>query len=376
MTGRLNVDAREEGSEPFTSGRFGLARGLRGHEILDALGTAVIVVDAAGRIELANHRALKVLCVTPAALLGKDVGRVLAPFDVLRRAADTDGDEARLSLTLPSSAQVVIGYRVQLLPSEDHDPSLDSYVVAFQDITQWERMREERDRLMRLGAVSEVLPSVLHELKNPLAAIATAIELLVEDCVDPDFRERLHSVLPELRRMSLTLEGIGSVGRELQSTRAGAVDHALRESFMVLERQARERGIAFRCKVPDMPLLPFDVAMIRAIAFNLLTNAIHACSPGDAIELSAALSGEPAELCISVQDSGSGMTPEIVVRCRELFFTTKSRGTGIGLALCDRAATAAAGRLLVESSLGRGTKVTLQVPVRAPARRSGNTTRT
>jgi signal transduction histidine kinase len=217
---------------------------------------------------------------------------------------------------------------------------------------------------MRLAAVSEVLPAVLHELKNPLAAIGTALELLVEDCHEPEFRERLHAVLPEIRRMSLTLEGIGSVGRELPSTRYGAVDHALRESFMVLERQARERGISFTCEVVDLPLLPFDVAMIRAIAFNLLSNAIHACKRGDGIRLRAWLaSGAPAALCVAVEDTGSGMTPEVVARCRELFFTTKPRGSGIGLALCDRAARAAGGSLSVDSQRGVGTKIVLKVPV-------------
>jgi signal transduction histidine kinase len=365
------VEAGRDG-EPYASGRFAISRAGRGHEILNALGTAVVVVNAEGRIELANHRALAVLRTSPTALLGNEVGRVLAPFEVIRRAAESDGDEARQSLTLPDSAQVVIGFRVQKLSSDGSD----SFVISFQDITQWERLREERDRLMRLAAVSEVLPSVLHELKNPLAAIGTAIELLVEDCVEPEFRERLHSVLPELRRMSLTLEGIGSVGRELRCVRAGAVDHALRESFVVLERQARERGIAFTCKVQDMPLLPFDVAMIRAIAFNLLTNAIHACSPGKSIELSATFTrGEASELAITVADTGTGMTTEVAGRCRELFFTTKSRGTGIGLALCDRAATEAGGRLEVESVLGRGTKVTLKVPVRPPTHRGVTHTR-
>lgn len=333
----------------------------RAPEILDALPTAVVVVDDAGLVEFANARAVSLLGHTGAALVGADVARVLAPIDVIRRAASR-GEESRQTLMLPESGEVVVGYRVQPLHSEQGGHA--AYAVVFQDITHWERLREERDRLMRLAAVSEVLPSVLHELKNPLAAIGTAVELLVEDCVDGEFRERLHAVLPEIRRMTLTLEGIGSVGRELNCARFGAVDHALRESFVVLDRQARERGIDFRCSVADMPLLPFDVAMIRAIAFNLLTNSIHACRRGDMIRLSAELvRGTPDRLRVSVEDSGAGMTEDVALRCRELFFTTKPRGTGIGLALCDRAARAAGGSLSVESQRGQGTKVTLEVPI-------------
>ncbi len=367
-TGVLPGEAADDSQ---SSGEFPITTRGRGHEILDALATAVVVVDDRGRIEFANQRALRVLACSATTLLGADVGRVLAPFELIRKAAEAaEGDEARQTVKLPDAAEVVIGFHVRKLPAE-LDSDGESYTVVFQDITQWERMRDERDRLMRLAAVSEVLPSVLHELKNPLAAIGTAVELLVEDCTDLDLQERLHAVLPEIRRMTLTLEGIGSVGRDLSSGRYGAVDHALRESFRVLERQALERGIGFECAVKDMPLLPFDVAMVRAIVFNLLTNAIHACRRGDRIRLSAELTQDsPSLLRVSVDDSGTGMSKEEVERCRELFFTTKPRGTGIGLALCDRAAQAAGGRLQVSSQRGQGTTVTLEVPVRAPVRHS------
>lgn len=357
-------------AEPSASGTHAIAGASAELELLDALATAVVVVDGGGRVDFANARALQVLGTSSSCVLGAPVERILAPFDVIKRAVESGADESRQSLTLPDSSEVIIGYRVQRLLGASPDAA--RYVIVFQDITQWERLRQERDRLMRLAAVSEVLPAVLHELKNPLAAIGTAVELLVEDCSEPEFRERLHAVLPEIRRMSLTLEGIGSVGRELSSVRCGAVDHALRESFMVLERQARERGIAFGCEVRDMPLLPFDVAMIRAIVFNLLTNAIHACKEGDAVVLRAGIAPGALQLLrISVEDTGSGMSADVVARCRELFFTTKPRGSGIGLALCDRAVRAAGGSLSVESQKGVGTKISLQVPIRgatSPAR--------
>ena len=157
--------------QPGASGEYAATSSRRGRDILDALATAVVVVDGSGRIEFANARAQAVLKRSALELHGEEVGRVLAPFEVIRRAADSgDGDEGRQKLTLPDSAEVVIGFRVRRLPT-DFEVEGESYTVVFQDITQWERLREERDRLMRLAAVSEVLPSVLHELKNPLAAI-------------------------------------------------------------------------------------------------------------------------------------------------------------------------------------------------------------
>ena len=67
----------------------------------------------------------------------------------------------------------------------------------------------------------------------------------------------------------------------------------------------------------------------------------------------------------SVQDEGNGMSPEVLARCRELFFTTKVRGSGVGLSLCHQICNDAGGELLIESRQGEGTRVTARVPARS-----------
>lgn len=333
-------------------------------ELLHVLDAAVCVFDAMGTITYATERASSILRVSLTELRGSNIAAVLAaPEELCRMANGSSADEGRQKLTLPRHADTVIGYRTARIFSAAGEPR---HAVVFQDITSWERLRDERDRLMRLAAVSEVLPSILHELKNPLAAIGTAVELLVEECKAGSLRDDLHSVLTEIRRMSLTLEGVGSVGRELRSQKYAAVDHAILQTAAVLTRQASERGIKIQCDVPALPVLKFDVAMVRAILFNLLTNAIHACSSGDEIAVSAKLLDGGQTLSCSVRDTGAGMTPEIAARCRELFYTTKARGTGIGLALCDRAVTAAGGSMRIDSVLGQGTDITLLIPTISP----------
>ncbi len=340
-------------------------------ELLDVLDAAVIVVDTSGRVVFSTERACNIVRVAKESLIGAEVADVLASLDELLTQQNTGAppEEGRQKLRLPRDPDVIIGYRVAPVGSP---ASPTHHAIVFQDITAWERLREERDRLMRLAAVSEVLPSILHELKNPLAAIATAVELLVEESNEDSVRIELHAVLSEIRRMGLTLDGIGSVGRELKSQRFAAVDHAMMQTASVLARQATERGVRIECDVQPMPLLPFDVAMIRAMLFNMLTNAIHACSPGAEILIRASLSEDGKQLSWSVRDSGQGMSPEVSQRCRDLFFTTKARGTGIGLALCDRAARAAGGSMSIDSAPGLGTTIEIVVPVERPQRHDFN----
>ncbi len=214
---------------------------------------------------------------------------------------------------------------------------------------------------------------MLHEIKNPLAAITTAVEVLLEEVDEGHLRTELTAVLGEVRRIKLALEGIGLFRTELHSTRRSAVDRSLREAFLVIEPQLRAKGIQGLLRVPDLPPLLLDSSVVRAFFFNLVTNAIHACEPGAEITASARLDGETFELV--VKDTGCGMSPEVLARCRELFYTTKSNGSGIGLALCASVAEGAGGELAIASRPGAGTTVTVRLPVRADRAGTGRTER-
>ena len=111
-------------------------------------------------------------------------------------------------------------------------------VLLLRDITHTETLRAERDRLVRLAAVGEVLPSILHELKNPLAAVSTTVEVLLEEVGEGPVQEQLHAVLSEVRRMKLTFEGIGLGNQGLRSARYCPVDFAVIEAFRVLAAPA------------------------------------------------------------------------------------------------------------------------------------------
>jgi two-component system nitrogen regulation sensor histidine kinase GlnL len=332
-------------------------------EALRALPTALLVVRDNGVTLLANRRAGAVLERTRAEMEGADVASYLCPISKLLIPAAHDERSARLEVRLPSDRTVIVGFAVSELRQLDGISPGTFYSIVLKDLTEVVRLREERDRLLQIATVHEILPAILHEVKNPLAAIATTAELLFEEAEDPHVRESVHAMLHETRRIKLTLQGIGAVGRKLRSTRYEAVDHAIREAWVVLKPRAEGMGVRARCSVPDMPLLPFDTSVVCAIVFNLVTNAIHACHAGGEIELSARLEDEGRTFTLAVDDTGTGMTPEILSRCRELFYTTKSRGTGIGLALCDRALTEASGSMTIDSALGRGTRITLRVPV-------------
>lgn len=321
--------------------------------IVDAMPAAVVVVDDGGTIVRANPRAREVLDRPD--LVGTSIGAVLGPWPIAhpiepmrseRQVHRRDGHALTVGL---SAAPIASG----------------GTVIVFQDLT---RVREERDRLMQLAMVGEALPTILHELKNPLAALIAAAEILIEDTEPGSVQLQLHAILGEARRLRLGLDGIGAVGRSLVSSCFQVIDQACRDAFQVLALRANRAGISTRCDVVDLPLLPLEAAVMRALVFNLVNNAIHACAAGASINLHVRLVDAGRWLELTVADTGTGMTHEVLTRCTELFYSTKRNGSGIGLALVRQAVTEAGGRLEIQSVPGFGTSITARIPIAGPGR--------
>lgn len=235
--------------------------------------------------------------------------------------------------------------------------------------TKVEELQQERDRLLRIAAINEALPVLIHEIKNPLAAVTAAIELMLDDEKDETKQGSLHAILRQLRRIRLTIESVNLGNRELFASRHAAIDHALREALSILTAMAQAHGVRLHSQIEDMPLLPLDPAVMRAILYNLVTNSVDACKGGGEIQVRASLRRNEGIFELVVQDNGPGMSPEVLARCTELFFSTKAMGSGIGLALCHRVLAEAGGSLRIESEPGRGTRVAVCAPINGPGDR-------
>ncbi len=331
-------------------------------DLFERVPSALLACDHAGCILRINARGAEILGQPAAALVGRTVDSVLAPLDALLDAAEGAEGPMRHTVERPGpDGPRTLGYSVE--KAGPQEPLL----VLFRDLTDERRLRAERDRLLRMALVGEVLPSVLHELRNPLAAITGVLENLIEEADDDPglapHQLTLHAVLQELRRMGLVFQGIGSVGRSLIGDRPAAVDLAIEEAARIMAMRADRRGVRLVTDVQRLPLLPFDLSVVRAVVFNLANNAVQACRPDDAIRVSACLADQV--LTLVVRDTGHGMSEAVKAQCFNPFFTTRPNGSGLGLVICREAVQEAGGTLTLESQPDLGTTVTVRVPIPA-----------
>ncbi len=341
-------------------------------QILNALNTGVVVTTEDGSITFVNVYAAEILKCNKADLQKRKVEDILFPFSDIQESIENESKDAprqERKITLRTGEEITIGFQVSKVKSPESKTGPVQYALAFQDISKWNALHRDRDRLLKIATVGDVLPTILHELKNPLAAITTAVEVLLEEVEEnppQTTKEALQAIFSEIRRMKLVFEGIGATHRELHSPVPKAVDEAIREAVFVLKARAKSGGVDLSCEMKQMPPLLLDTAVVRAILFNLLSNAIDACRSGDKIIVTADLKEDHTVFEMVVSDTGCGMSEDVQEHATELFMTTKPNGSGIGLSLCKNTVEAAGGLFQINSQVNSGTRITVSVPLSSP----------
>jgi two-component system, NtrC family, sensor histidine kinase HydH len=218
---------------------------------------------------------------------------------------------------------------------------------------------------------------IAHEMKNPLAAIQSLVEVMSETATDRN-ATRLQVVSTELVRLNGIVEGYRSLATSapFQTIRRTPVhvDNLIQGLVMILDARASKTGVNLKFELPAASVseiehraalrqFELDSDRVKEALINLVQNALHATKAGGHIVLSRQLLNDGA-LQIRVKDNGPGMTPEVLQKLGTPYFSQRAGGTGLGVALARRVAEQHGGTLTYESQIGHGTTATLQFPQR------------
>jgi two-component system sensor histidine kinase PilS (NtrC family) len=234
-------------------------------------------------------------------------------------------------------------------------------------------------RAERLEAVAELSASLAHEIRNPLASIRSAAELLARvPAADDDTRTLTQLVQRESDRLSRLLGEFLDFARTevTQVQRVNLVDIARHAAALVAAHPDKPRNVTIRELFPSTPLVVVgDDDLLHRAIFNLLLNAVQASPPDGEVRVEAAelaphqLPPKAARftrgaVMVQVSDEGTGLDHSVRERLFEPFVTTKAGGTGLGLSIAHRAVEAHHGFIIVDapSNGARGTKFTMILP--------------
>ena len=239
------------------------------------------------------------------------------------------------------------------------------------------RTQAELAEAERLAAVGELASAVAHGIRNPLAGIRTSAEVARDELGehDGDLRENLDEIIGEADRLETRVRTI------LDFTRPLALDPVPGDLGAFLRRFADgflprlPAGIHLDVEVdPKLPAVAFDAKALGEVVETIAVNAVEAMRGTGAIHVRAALEvrdGAGMEAVVSVTDTGPGLDAEARRRVFDLFYTTKSSGTGVGLAMAKRLVERQGGTIAVDSTPGAG--ATFRVRLRLGGRLSART---
>jgi two-component system, cell cycle sensor histidine kinase and response regulator CckA len=253
-----------------------------------------------------------------------------------------------------------------ITPVRDSLGSITSFVGLEQDVTEQLAVRRRFQEQEKLAAIGGIAAGIAHEVKNPLFAISSGIQLLQEELVlDDEQRKTFEIIYGDVMRMDRLVRQLQLLSARPRLNRTVQPVADLIQAAITLNRGlAAEKSLTISdCIAPNLPDLVVDRDQLLQVLFNLIQNAIFVSPRGARIEATAEAEPDRASVIIKVRDEGPGIPGDLTERIFEPFFTTKKSSAGMGLAISRRIALDHGGSLTAENHPQGGAVFALELPV-------------
>jgi signal transduction histidine kinase len=330
-------------------------------KLLDHLEEAILLFDADGRLILAGGAAARILPFSVDAATGRPMTEVFpanTPLGSLPRNVQ-DLDEG---VHEQSIGEMLV--TVELIPGSP-DPGRRMALVRIRDAAGPQQLESQLELSARLDAMHRLIGSVAHEVKNPLNSIAVRLDYLQSWMTTnfPEAEEEVQIIVQEVNRLDRVVRSFLDFTRPVELARERldmvALSHEVAE---LVQPDAERRGVfvRFESAQPSVPVCG-DPDLLKEAIMNVVTNGIEAMKSGG--ELGIAVSEGNRECWITIRDTGPGIPSAQREKVFELYFSTKEKGSGLGLPMAYRALQLHGGSIDLESEPGEGTSFRLKLPV-------------
>jgi len=342
---------------------------------LRSLEGGVVTANQEGVVTSFNAVAEKILGCRASEAVGRPLTAVVPeeaanePF--LRALRSVLGGAARVSsaeaaVLTASGRTVQLGYSVS--PLHDEAGRSLGIVLTFKDLAEQKHAEQVMRRAENLALLGTMATGTAHEIRNPLGAMSGLVEM-IRDATPADSPHRVYCgrILESIERINRICQELLTVGHpEPRQIEPLDLNELARRTLELCRYDAANRSVEVREDyAPGLPPVPGDGERLGQVIHNILRNAFQAVKSGGHIEVTTRCTDLTAS--IAIRNTGPPIPPEVQSKLFTLFFTTKQRGTGLGLAVSQQLVRAHGGRILVDSGPERGTTFTIELPVAGPA---------
>ncbi|MBK7864438.1 MAG: response regulator [Archangiaceae bacterium] len=350
---------------------------------LRSIGDAVVSVDVGGKVTFMNAAAERLTGWAEAEAQGRPVAQVLQLLDERTGVPLADPFSRALERGERIEVSGALGARggPQRLVSDSTAPVLSpdgratGAVMVFRDVTDQRRLRQQLEQAERLKALGTLSAGMAHELNNPLAVMLSNTRWVTEELQRRATQEvaglgevldSLKDILEAGQRAAKIIADLKTFSRAEGADQRSSLQRCIESSLRFVEPELNLRA-RVHLELEAMGDVAADETRLGQLLVNVLLNAAQAFEPArfesNRLTVKAVSDGKVAH--VSISDTGRGMSAEVAARAFEPFFTTRrvGAGTGLGLSICHGIARSVGGDLRLESALGRGTTVFLDLPL-------------
>lgn len=348
--------------------------------LLNQSQDAIWVLDRDNRVQFWNQGAEQLFEWKAAEVMGKPLEAVFRDccqtelVVIQKEIAEKGGWRGELHMATKSGRELIVESRWTV--SYDSQGRPQSKLTVNTDISDKKRLENEFMRATQLSLIGELAAGLAHEIKNPLAGIQGAVDILIRrrSPGDPE-RTALEAVRREVGRIDGTVRELLNRARPRALTQVPTLLNEIVRHAVVLSRHQAtvgpnaDRRIAIDLELPTDPIVAsIDTAQMEDAILNLILNALDAV--GDRGQITVRLKlvklespNRPLEAVIEVEDNGRGIAESDLAKIFHPFYTTSPRGTGLGLPAVRRIARAHGGQVDVKSEIAKGSMFTLRIPL-------------
>ena len=334
-------------------------------DILRCVGSGVMTFNMDNVITTFNDAAERMLGIKKEDAVGLSCLNVFGPDNTICHILD---ESVMLSTTLArqeievqkkEGTNIWIGLSVS--PLRDKEGKQTGIIFVFTDLTEIKMLREQGELRKRLAMLGEMSGGIAHELRNSMGTIMGYAKMLSNKFSNDDpSQEEISTIISEINAMDLIIKELLNYGKTITPSLSSVdLGGLLRKTVDAVLGKFKDLNVAVDLSLPDLPQVYIDEVLMRQALQNIIQNGVEAMTNGGRLRIGVR-SIDGVEIIIS--DTGVGIPRDRLDKIFLPFYTTKPRGTGMGLALVHKIILSHGGNIEVDSTAGKGTTFRIYLP--------------
>ena len=344
--------------------------------VFNAIQEGIIVTDSSGKITYVNEGACELFGLDAEDSIGKQLDERVRGLDwhsLTRSGGPVTRD---LEIFYPSNrfinfyiVPLIIEHRAEDVQADGAGHQV-GYAIILRDITESRRTAEKTIESERLNALTLLAAGVAHEIGNPLNSLNIHLQLMERAARKLDGKERdeleqsIKVARDEIGRLdSIVTQFLRAIRPSKPQLQPANINAIVAETLHFFAPEIEARDIVVESEPrSDLPLVQIDRDQMKQAFYNIIKNSFEAMKRRGILRIRTDM--DDSHVRVSFTDNGGGMSAEALSRVFEPYYTTKSRGSGLGLLIVRRIVREHGGELAIESAEGKGLTLTIRLPFR------------